>query len=305
MGEKPLDICLAALDGRDALLIAGPTASGKSALAIAVAQAVSGVVVNADSMQLYAGPRILTARPSPEEEASVAHRLFGVVDPREEANVGTYLRLVAPTLAELKASDRPAIITGGTGLYFRALTEGLVETPPIPVEIATEVERMATEGVDLHGWLASRDPASAKRIAPADTPRLMRAAMVWLATGRSIGDWRGTARTPLLAPDNWSGVFLSPDRETLYARINRRFEGMMAEGALDEAREIAALSLSPNRGVMKAHGMPHLLAHLSGALPIGEAIAYGQRDTRNYAKRQETWARKFMADWRWIGATQR
>jgi tRNA dimethylallyltransferase len=302
MGNEPLDICLAALGDRDALLIAGPTASGKSALAIAVARASGGIVVNADSMQLYAGTRILTARPTPGEEAMVGHELFGVVDPRTEASVGGYLRLIEPLLTTLKAARRPAIITGGTGLYFRALTEGLVETPPIPAGVAAEVERMAAADLDLHAWLAERDPEAAARLAPADVPRLMRAASVWLATGRGIGVWREAKATPLLPEGTWSGVFLSPDREALYRRIDTRFHAMIEAGALDEAREIATLALPANRGVMKAHGMPHLIAHLAGTITLDEAIALGQRDTRNYAKRQMTWARKFMARWRWLNS---
>jgi tRNA dimethylallyltransferase len=290
------DELLRGLSGLEALLIAGPTASGKSALAVAAAVACGGVVVNADSMQIYDGLRILTARPTAEDEAAAQHALYGVVDPRRTFSAGDYLRLAAPLLADLRRERRPAIVVGGTGLYFRALTEGLVETPEIPPHVMDEVRRLG-EGEGLHGWLAARDPVRAAELQPADTPRLQRAAAVWLATGRSLADWRKDAAPPLLAPGRWRGVVLMPDRAALYARIDARFRAMIAAGALEEARAIRALGLPANRGVMKAHGLPHLLAHLAGAMSLDDAVALGQRDTRNYAKRQATWARRYMADW--------
>jgi tRNA dimethylallyltransferase len=285
--------------GLEALLIAGPTASGKSALALAAAQASGGVVVNADSMQIYDGLQILTARPTPAEEARAEHRLYGVVDPRRAFSVGDYLRISAPVLAELRATGRPAIIVGGTGLYFRALTQGLVETPEIPPHVMHEVQALG-EGPALHAWLAGRDPERAAELQPADTPRLQRAAALFLTTGRSMKTWLADAPPPVLAPGRWRGVFLSPERATLYGRIDSRFHAMIAAGALDEVRAVKALALPANRGIMKAHGMPHLVRHLDGELTLDDAIALGQRDTRNYAKRQATWARRFMADWRWL-----
>lgn len=299
MAETLSDDILEGLGGLDALLIAGPTASGKSALAIRAAERCGGVIVNADSMQVYDGLRILTARPTPEEEAAVPHRLYGVVDPRREFSVGDYVRTAAPVLAELKAAGRPAIMVGGTGLYFRALTQGLVETPDIPPHVMDEVRSLG-DGPHLHAWLARRDPARAGEITPADLPRLQRAAAVWLATGRSMKDWHGEPQPPLIAPGAWRGVFLHPDRAELYARIDRRFTAMVVAGALQEARDVLALGLPENRGVMKAHGMPHLIRHLGGGLTLEEAMEMGRRDTRNYAKRQLTWARRYMADWRWI-----
>lgn len=285
---------------RDALLIAGPTASGKSALALAVAQHTRGVVINADSMQVYDGLRILTARPSPEEEANADHRLYGFVDPAIAFSAGDYVRAIKPVLAQLKAQGRFAVIVGGTGLYFNALTKGLVAMPDVPVSIIQEVEAMQMQGVDLHGWLQCEDPASAARLSLADIPRLQRAVAVKRATGRTLGEWQREATAPLLAADRWKGVFLAPDRATLYERINARFHIMIAQGALEEARIIQALALPANRGVMKSHGMPHLLAHLRGDMTLEEAVQLGQQDTRNYAKRQFTWARRFMADWQWL-----
>jgi tRNA dimethylallyltransferase len=301
MADALLDTVLKEAGGAETLLIAGPTASGKSALAVAAARALGGVVVNADSMQVYHGPRTLTARPTPEEEAAVEHRLYGFVDPRTAFSTGDYLRAVAPVLANLRASGRPAIVVGGTGLYFRALTQGLVETPEIPPHVVDEVRRLG-EGAALHAWLAARDPARAAELKPADTPRLQRAASIWLATGRSLKEWQATPQPPVLAPDSWRGFFLDADRETLHARINARFRRMIAEGAMDEARAVSALGLAANRGVMKAHGMPHLLRHLADGLPLEDAIRLGQLDTRKYARRQRIWARRYMADWRWLAA---
>ena len=283
---------------KDALLIAGPTASGKSALAIAVARAAGGVVVNADSMQIYDGIRLLTARPTVEEEAAVEHRLYGVVDPRIAFSAGDYVRMASPLLAELRQSGRLAVIVGGTGLYFRALTDGLAEVPAIPSAVMAAVEAIPPEL--LHATLLAEDPAAAAALSPADVPRLQRALSVLRATGRTLADWRSATTAPVLTPARWTGVFLAPERERLYARIDRRFDGMIAAGALDEAGAIRALALPANRGVMKAHGMPHLLAHLDGRLPLTEAVTLGQRDTRHYARRQFTWARRFMGDWRWV-----
>ncbi len=284
------------LGGLEALLIAGPTASGKSALAVRTAVDHGGVVVNADSMQIYHGLRILTARPTPEEEAEARHELYGVVDPRVEFSAGDYLRKVAPLLSDLRREGRLAVIVGGTGLYFRALTEGLVETPEIPPHVMDEVRGLG-EGETLHAWLAARDPVRACELQPADTPRLQRAAAVWLATGRSLADWRSDASPPLLSTGRWRGVVLAPERSALYARIDARFRAMIAAGALEEARSIQSLGLPANRGIMKAHGLPHLLRHVAGQMSLDEAIALGQQDTRNYAKRQATWARRYMANW--------
>ncbi len=252
-------------------------------------------------MQVYDGLRILTARPTPQDEAQAEHRLYGVVDPRRAFSVGDYLRAAAPLLAELKAEGRLAVIVGGTGLYFRALTQGLVATPEIPRHVMDEVDALG-DGPALHAWLAQRDPERAAELQPADTPRLQRAAALLLATGRRMKDWLADPQPPVLTPGCWRGVFLNPDRAALYARIDARFHAMIAAGALDEVRAVAALGLPANRGLMKAHGLPHLVRHLDGELALDDAIALGQRDTRNYARRQATWARRFMADWRWIDA---
>jgi tRNA dimethylallyltransferase len=304
MGNALLDQIVKDAEGRDALLIAGPTASGKSALAMAAAEATGGVIVNADSMQIYGGIRILTARPAPEEEAMVEHRLYGFVDPAIAFSTGDYVRAVKPVLAELKASGRLAVIVGGTGLYFKALTDGLVAMPEIPPAIMAEVEAMEAAGHSLHAWLEREDPEAAARLSPADKPRLQRAVSVKRATGRALGEWQRDATGPLLSAGAWSGVFLTPDRQTLYERIDRRFLMMMDQGALEEARQIRRLALPANRGIMKAHGMPHLIHHIDGLISLEEAIAMGQQDTRNYARRQSVWARRFMTEWRHVDPDQ-
>jgi tRNA dimethylallyltransferase len=284
---------------RDVLLIAGPTASGKSALAISMAKAVGGVVINADSMQIYDGLRLLTARPTVEEEQIVEHQLFGFVRPDVAFSVGDYARAITPLLAELRAQKRLAVIVGGTGLYFNALTKGLVAMPEISDATLRQVEEMQREGQDLHQWLQREDAESASRLSPADIPRLQRAVAVKLATGKNLGDWQRETTLPLLPPGSWNALFLAPDRAKLYQRINARFHAMIEAGAMDEVKAIAAMSLPRNRGIMKSHGMPHLLAHLRGEISLDEAIHLGQQDTRNYAKRQFTWARRFMANWTW------
>ncbi len=255
------------------------------------------MVLNADSMQIYDGLRVLTARPTPEEEAEADHRLYGFVDPRRAFSVGDYVRAASPLLADLRQAGRLAILVGGTGLYFRALTDGLADVPPVPPEIMAELEAMSPDR--LHAALSVEDPESAARLSPADAPRLQRALAVKRATGLPLGDWRRTATPPSLGAGRWAGVFLAPERDVLYGRIDRRFGQMIDLGALEEAARVKALGLPANRGIMKAHGMPHLIAHLGGALPLDEAIRLAQRDTRNYAKRQFTWARRFMTDWRW------
>jgi tRNA dimethylallyltransferase len=299
MAEALLDQLVRDAEGKDALLIAGPTASGKSALAIAVAKATGGVVVNADSMQIYNDIRVLTARPTPDEEAEIAHQLYGFVDPRVAFSAGDYARAVTACLGSLKAKGQLAVLVGGTGLYFKALTEGLVTMPEIGLPIMAEIERLTAEGASLHDLLKIEDPEAAARLSPADTPRLQRALSVVRSTGRTLGDWQRSTTTPVLADGRWSAVFLAPEREALYARIDSRFHTMMTRGALDEARQIRSLQLPVNRGVMKAHGMPHLIRHLDGEIALDEAIRLGQQDTRNYARRQFTWARRFMGGWRW------
>lgn len=282
-----------------AVLIAGPTASGKSALALALADSLGGTIVNADSMQVYAGLRIITARPSPEEEARAPHLLYGHVDAGEIYSTGRWLADVAEALKAIAAEGRVPIIVGGTGLYFKALTQGLAAVPPIPAEIRADVRnRLESGGIaPLYAELTARDPVAAARLMPLDRARIARALEVVLATGRSLTDWHKEGLPPLLDADRAAKIFVTCERKELVARIEQRFAAMMEAGALDEVRALAARQLNPLLPAMKAHGVPWLIRHLKGELPLDEAAEGSIMDTRRYAKRQLTWFRGQMKDW--------
>lgn len=281
-----------------ALLIMGPTASGKSALALAVAERLGGEIVNADSMQAYRDFRVLTARPSPEEEARAPHHLYGHVDAAEAYSTGRWLANALAAIAAIRARDATPILVGGTGLYFKALTEGLADIPLADPDVRAALRaRAEAEGAPaLHGDLAARDPHTAARLQPNDAPRILRALEVLETTGESITALQANTK-PALAPTDWRGLALTPDREPLYAAINARFDTMLAEGALDEVRAFAARNLDPALPAMKAHGAPALSAHLRGEISLAEAAEIGKRDTRRYAKRQFTWIAGQLPHW--------
>lgn len=285
-----------------ALLIAGPTASGKSALAIRLAQALGGVVVNADSMQVYGDLRIITARPTAAEESAAEHRLFGHVDGAVNYSVGRYLADVAPVLAALAAAGQLPILTGGTGMYFKALLRGLSDIPAVPEAVRARVRAQA-EGVapgDLHARLAAVDPQTAARLRPSDPQRILRALEIFEATGQPLATFQDKRGAPLLDPARVAAVFLAPEREALKARIDRRFEAMMEEGALAEVERLAARGLDPALPVMRAHGVPGLIDYLNGRATLDEAIARGQSDTRAYSKRQFTFVRHQLPEFRFV-----
>jgi len=285
-------------DSSKAVLIAGPTASGKSALALELARATGGVIVNADSMQVYRDLRIITARPTPQEEAAVAHRLYGHVDAAVNFSAGSWVTDAAAVLAEVRAQNRLAIFAGGSGLYFKALTRGLSAVPPIPAEIREGVRaRLQRDGVEaLHAELAQRDPESAERLEPRDRTRIARALEVVEATGRSLTDWHRDGLPPLLPPGQFSALFLAPERDQLYARIDARYDTMLAAGALEEVAALAARHLDPLLPAMKAHGVPALIRHLKGEITRDEAAVIG----RHYAKRQFTWFRHQLPEFEWV-----
>lgn len=291
---------------KQAVLIAGPTASGKSALALALAERLGGTIVNADSMQVYAGLRVITARPSAEEEASAPHLLYGHVDAAETYSTGQWLREATVAIADVTAAGRVPIVVGGTGLYFKVLTEGLAAVPAIPAEIRENVrERLARDGVSaLYADLSARDPVTAARLMPLDRSRIARALEVVLATGRSISDWHGEGTAPVLSPERTVRVFLTMERSVLVSRIEARFGAMLEAGALDEVRALAARHLDPLLPAMKAHGVPWLIRHLKGEISLDEAAAGSIMDTRRYAKRQHTWFRGQMKDWPWVEVDQ-
>jgi tRNA dimethylallyltransferase len=282
-----------------AVLIAGPTASGKSALALAIAGELDGVIINADSMQIYSDLRIITARPSASEEARLPHRLYGHIDAAMTYSVGRYLGDARDALLRAERYGKLPIFVGGTGLYFKALTRGLAQVPPIPVDIRKTVrERLATEGSRaLHAELARHDAAAAERLKPGDRQRVARALEVVLATGRALADWHHEQVPPLIEPERAVKLFIAPERGELYRRIDARFDAMLEAGALSEVRRLAERRLDPLLPVMKAHGVPWLILHLAGSLTLAQAAERAKLDVRHYAKRQYTWFRHQLADW--------
>jgi tRNA dimethylallyltransferase len=287
-------------------LIAGPTASGKSALAARLAQEIGGEVVGADSMQLYRDLQVLTARPSPTElQGQAPHHLMGIADAAESWSVGRWVRAAEPLIGEIGRRGARPIVAGGTGLYFAALTEGLAEAPDVPAglraEAAADFERMGEAA--FRERLASVDPAAAGRILPGDRQRLCRAWEVWAASGVALSDWQTQTR-PVLAPGSWRGVVLDPPREALYARCDARLAAMLDQGALDEVRALMARGLAPDLPAMKAVGVRELAEHLAGRASLEDALAAAQRETRRYVKRQSTWLRHRMAGWPRLTATE-
>ncbi len=284
-----------------AVLIAGPTASGKSALALQLAARLDGVVINADSMQVYRDLRIITARPSPEDENSAPHRLYGHVDAAVNYSVGGWCADASKALVEAWDAGRTPILVGGTGLYFKALTQGLSAVPPTPPQVRDAVRaRLDAEGVAaMHAELTRRDPMVAARVRPADKMRIGRALEVLESTGRSLADWHRDGMPAILDPKRTVGVFLTPERAELYRRIDTRFEAMLAAGALDEVRALDARRLDALLPAMKAHGVPWLRRHLAGEISLTEAAEGSKMDTRRYTKRQATWFRNQMPGWTW------
>ncbi len=280
------------------LLIAGPTASGKSALALRLAESWGGEIVNADALQLYADLRVLSARPSPEEEARVPHHLFGLADAADGWSTGRWLRAAVEVLDEIKGRGRPAMMVGGTGLYFKALTEGLADIPAVPAAVrgAVSARYDGIGEIAFRDELAARDLAAEARIAQGDRQRLVRAYEVHEATGKALSDWQGET-TPVLASGSWRGVALEPPRDLLYARCDARMGRMVEDGALAEVAALTARGLDPALPAMKAVGLRELASHLAGERSLEDAMDLARQETRRYAKRQLTWLRNQMAGW--------
>lgn len=275
------------------LVVAGPTASGKSALGIAIAEKVNGTVINADSMQVYRDLRVLTARPTDEELRQVPHRLYGVLDGALHGTAATWVDLARHAITETIAEGRVPILLGGTGMYLRSLFEGLAEIPPIPAEIRAAARgKLAEEGpAGLHAALTVADPETAANLKPGDSQRLVRAWEVLQATGQGLAAWQAAPASPGL-PNPVFRLLLAPPRDSLYARIDRRFTGMIEAGALEEVKGVLARTDIPVDAPMrKAHGLPELIQYLKGEIGLDEAIRIGQLNTRHYAKRQTTWFR--------------
>ena len=262
------------------------------------------LVVNADSMQVYADLRVLTARPSPADEATVPHALYGHVDGRAAYSTGHYVRDVATVLERARCEGLRPVIVGGTGLYFKALLEGLSPVPPIPADVRAhwraEAERLGA--ADLHAVLATRDAEMAARLRPSDPQRVTRALEVLEATGVSLAVWQATPGTPLLDSGACERVVIVSDRTALVTRADARFDAMIAGGALEEVRALAALDLDPALPVMRALGVPQLMQHVRGDIDLADATTAAKLATRQYIKRQLTWLRRNMGEWKGVGA---
>ncbi len=284
-------------------LIAGPTASGKSALALRLARSWGAEIVNADAIQVYRDLRILSARPSREEAAAVPHHLFGVADAAEAWSVGRWLSEALTALAAIEARGRPAIVVGGTGMYLRGLTQGLAQVPPIPAAARAAAAAAWEAGGEaaVRERLRPRDPDAEARIGPGDRQRLLRALEVVEETGRSLSQWQAETAPPIAA-DRWRAWVLEPARDVLYARCDARLQIMLAQGALDEVRALMDRGLDPALPAMKAVGLRELAAHLEGRTPLDEALRLAQQETRRFAKRQLTWFRNQTPDWDRIDA---
>ena len=282
------------------LVVAGPTASGKSALALRLAEALDGVVINADSMQVYRDLRILSARPSPADEARAPHRLYGVLDAAERGSVAGWREAALAEIAAARAGGRTAVLCGGTGLYLRAMLEGIAEIPPVPAAVAeAAAARYARLGGEtFRDELRALDPAAADRLFPGDGQRLQRAWAVATATGRALSAWQADvpARPAGLA---FRRVLLFPPRPASAEAVERRFRAMVAAGAVEEVARLAERRLDPALPAMKAIGVPELLAHLQGRATLEQATRDAVVATRRYAKRQRTWFRhQFQSDLR-------
>ncbi len=280
-------------------LIAGPTASGKSALAMRLAEESGAIIVNADSMQVYRELRILTARPTAVDEQRIPHRLYGVRPAREAYSVADWLADVTPLVEAARAGGLPLIIVGGTGLYFKALLEGLSPVPDIPEDVRLHWRREAARlgPALLHDELARRDPVMAKRLRPTDPQRIVRALEVLSGTGRSLSAWHEQEGEPLVRQAETQRLYVAPPRAELYAHCEVRLDRMIEAGALEEVRHLMSLDLPPVVPALRALGVAPLSAHLRGQLSFSAALDRAKTDTRRYVKRQLTWARRNMISW--------
>jgi tRNA dimethylallyltransferase len=281
------------------LLILGPTASGKSAYAVAMARRHDGEIINMDSMQVYADLQILSARPTDDDMAGIPHHMFGHVDAAVAYSTGIWIDEAMVAIADIQSRGKRPILVGGTGLYAHALTEGLVPTPPVPADIRANTR--LSVGADpraAHARLTQVDPAAAKRIEPKDVVRIARALEVFEATGRPLTDWHGDPQPPLLAKGTWEGVALMPERGELYARIEARFDAMMDAGGLNEAHALWQRRLDPDLPAMKAVGIPPFSDFFDQQIDYETAVSRSVLDSRHYAKRQMTWIRNRAKGWK-------
>ena len=288
------------------ILIAGPTASGKSGLALALAEKRDGVIINADSMQVYRELRVLSARPSQEDEARVPHELYGFVSGSEAYSAGRYAVDAKAAIAEARLAGRTPIIVGGTGLYFKVLLEGLSPVPEVDPDARAYWREQAAQrpSAELHALLALRDPDAAKRVMPTDPQRIVRALEVFESTGRPLSEWQRMPGDPVLAEADTVRLAVFPDRDTMVHAIDNRFDAMLDDGAVDEVRGLLALGLSWELPIMRALGVAPLAAFVEGRASRESAAAQAKAETRQYAKRQLTWLRRNMISWKHITTQQ-
>jgi tRNA dimethylallyltransferase len=288
------------------VLIAGPTASGKSAFALALAERIGGTIINADAMQVYRELRVLTARPSAADESRMPHRLYGHVPGSEAYSAARFAVEAAAAIADAQAVGRVPIVVGGTGLYFKALTEGLSPIPQIPADVrARWRDAAAAQGAAaLHAVLRARDPEMAARLSPTDPQRIVRALEVLEATGLSLARWQETPGEPTVRQEEGRTFVVAPEREEMRARIDARFDAMLAEGAVEEVRALTALGLDDDLPVMRALGVRPLRDLIEGRIGPDEAAEVAKAETRQYAKRQLTWLRRNMISWKWINTQE-
>ena len=287
--------------GQDAILITGPTASGKSALAVALAKQHNGVVVNADSMQVYDTLHVLTARPSEADMQGVVHHLYGHVPASKHYSTGEWFRDAVAVLETVRSEGRIPVFVGGTGLYFKALTGGLSDMPAVPAPIRDAVrDRLLAEGAEaLHASLSNKDPETAAILRPGDGQRIARALEIFEATGQSIRIFQARQGPVAIDPDRTMKIVVLPERALLRQRIDRRFAGMLESGAVEEVKALLSLDLKPEMPAMKAIGVPQIAALLSGTMSRADVIETSSSATRQYAKRQMTWFRNQL-DESWL-----
>lgn len=297
---------MTAISKARAILVAGPTASGKSGLALRLAERLGGIVINADSMQVYRELSILTARPTAAETARAPHALYGFASGAEPYSAGRYAVDAARAIAEAHEGGRIPILVGGTGLYFKVLLEGLSPVPAADPDVRAywRAQAAARPAPELHAILAQRDPVTAARLMPTDPQRIVRALEVLDSTGRSLADWQKEPGKPVLSESHTARLLAWPERALLSAAIDARFDAMMQAGALEEVRALLALGLSPELPIMRALGVAQLAAHLAGRAPLETAVEAAKAETRQYAKRQLTWLKRNMMSWRPMNAQQ-
>ncbi|MCJ9427472.1 tRNA (adenosine(37)-N6)-dimethylallyltransferase MiaA [Kordiimonas marina] len=293
---------------KTAILIAGPTASGKSALSLRLAADTNGVIINADSMQVYRDLRVITARPSEEDEAKAPHKLYGFMDATEVCSAAFWAERAMAEIEAAWAEGLTPIVVGGTGMYFKVLLDGIAEIPEIPEDIRADVRaRCDAEGSEvLHAELRTVDPVTADRLAPGDSQRISRALEVYKATGTPLSVWHKDTRPGPLKPLEEAGglikLVIDPPRDVLYDRCNRRFDLMLGEGGLDEVKALMARNLDVSLPVMRALGVPSLMAYLQGEVSLEGAVEDAKMQTRRFAKRQLTWFRNQFGAWDRVSA---